>query len=147
MSLGKALRFALLILPLFATSMATAAGLYKWTDSQGNVHYSQTPPPTGEFSTLKGPRPAPSAPETADEQLDKARDTLTPPPPPTGEIEEEKRQAELDKQNCEAGRKNLDIYTRYRRILNDKGEMVVLSDDERKAKIKESEEIIKKHCK
>jgi len=137
----------LLLATLLTATAATAAGLYKWTDSQGNVQYSQTPPPSGDYSKLKAPPPAPTAPATTDEQLDKARDTLTPPPPPTGEIEEEKRQAEVDKQNCEAARKNLDIYTRYRRVLNEQGEMVILSDEERKAKIKESEEMIQKSCK
>ena len=42
------LAFALMML----ASMATAQ-VYKWTDSHGTVHYSETPPPTGtHFSKL-----------------------------------------------------------------------------------------------
>lgn len=37
---------ALLILILLAMP-AMAAGVYRWTDAQGNVHYSDQPPPAG----------------------------------------------------------------------------------------------------
>ena len=126
---------------------ATAAGLYKWVDEQGNTHYTQDPPPKGGFTSITPPPAAAVNPDDADKQLEQAKDTLTPPPPPTGEADEKKRQAVADKANCDAAKKNLDIYTRYRRIVNDKGELVVLDDNERKAKIKEAEEMIKKSCK
>lgn len=46
---------------LFA-SVATASGqvVYKWKDSGGNVHFTDTPPPV-EATLLKGPKPAPVA--------------------------------------------------------------------------------------
>lgn len=30
---------------LFCGTMSVQAGIYKWTDENGKVHYSQTPPP------------------------------------------------------------------------------------------------------
>ena len=38
-------RFALLLLALTFALPATAAQLYRWTDAQGGVHYSDQPPP------------------------------------------------------------------------------------------------------
>ena len=35
---------------LAALSASTQAGIYKWTDDEGRVHYTQSPPPTGTTS-------------------------------------------------------------------------------------------------
>lgn len=136
---------ALLTLGLTAGGTAGAA-MYKWTDAQGNVQYSQEPPPDNQYQEVAPPPPPPSG-TNADEQLNKYRDTITPAPPPTGEMDNQKLQAEVDQKNCEAARKNLDTYTRYRRVKNAEGEIQTLGDDERKAKIKESQEAIDKYCK
>ena len=40
MTIARFLLLVLLITPLLA-----AAGVYKWTDAQGKVHYSDSPPP------------------------------------------------------------------------------------------------------
>ena len=47
---------------LLVATLATASGqvVYKWKDSSGNVHFTDTPPPTGA-TLLKGPKPAPVA--------------------------------------------------------------------------------------
>ena len=47
------MRLALtLLLSLTALPLA-AATVYKWRDASGQVHYSQTPPPTGKASDAK----------------------------------------------------------------------------------------------
>ena len=50
---------------LLVACLATAAGqvVYKWKDSGGNVHFTDTVPPPGA-TLLKGPRPAPVAQST-----------------------------------------------------------------------------------
>lgn len=47
MRLALALSLSLTALPL------AAATVYKWRDATGQVHYSQTPPPTGKASDAK----------------------------------------------------------------------------------------------
>lgn len=56
---------------LLVASVATAGGqvVYKWKDSGGSVHFTDTAPPPGA-TLLKGPRPAPVADPTT-EQGDK----------------------------------------------------------------------------
>ena len=129
---------------LLLAGSAGAAGLYKWTDAQGNVHYTQDPPPQGQYQQLTAP-PPPSA-AAPDDDLQKARDALTPPPPPTADIAADKKRAAEFKKNCEIAKQNLAIYTAHRRIRNAKGEIVTLDDDARKAKIKESQDQINKFC-
>ena len=54
------LALCLLVLPAWA-------GLYKWTDENGKVHYSDQPPPgdVKKSETVKQPKLAPSAPAVA----------------------------------------------------------------------------------
>jgi len=137
----------LLSVSLLAGGFAAAAGLYKWVDGQGNVHYTQDPPPQGSFKALPPPPPAPETPAAVEQKPAQAQDTQTSTPLANSDAEEKKRQAVADKQNCDVARKNLEIYTRYRRVVNEKGEVVMLDDNERRAKIKEAEEMIKKSCK
>jgi hypothetical protein len=51
---------AIAICLALVSSLATAQQLYKWTDAQGRIHYSNEPPPKGvQFETL-GAEPQPS---------------------------------------------------------------------------------------
>lgn len=42
-----------LILFFFLFSVSAYAGVYKWTDAQGRIHYSDTPPPSAKTTQLK----------------------------------------------------------------------------------------------
>ena len=46
-----ALRFLLLV--LLVASLPASAGVYKWTDAQGRVHYSDNPPPEAKAQQVK----------------------------------------------------------------------------------------------
>lgn len=127
-----------------ASTGAFAAGVYKWSDSEGNVHYTQTPPPEGGAEKMTPPPPAPKA-------LPQERPAPTPAAAPAGDKAAEdrrrkEREAEIARQNCETARKNLDIYTTSRRLLTEEGEAIILDDDVREAKIREANENIKKYC-
>jgi hypothetical protein len=134
------------LLALTLTGTSAWAAMYKWVDAQGNVQYTQTPPPNQNAQVIKPPPPAPVSAEQAQKQLGQSREDLTPVPPPTADIEADKTQAEINRHNCEAARKNLDIYRRHRRVRNDKNKVVVLTDEQRAAKIKEAQAAIKKYC-
>jgi len=132
---------------LAASAGLLAATMYKWTDSEGNVHYSQNPPPQGGFQKMAPPPPpATPAPEAAPAQA--AEPAAEQPGAGAGQEDAERKrlEASVAKHNCETARKNLEIYTAFRRVMNDKGEIVTLGDDERAAKIKEANEMIQKYC-
>lgn len=142
-------RQGLAVTALLALALAGGnawAAMYKWVDDQGNVQYSQTPPPDRQAQTLKPPPPPPVSAKQAQKQLDRSRESLTTVPPPSADIEADKKQAEIDRHNCAAAKKNLDIYRRHRRILNTKHQVVVLTDEQRATKIKDAQEAIKKYC-
>ncbi|MEW6645757.1 MAG: DUF4124 domain-containing protein [Pseudomonadota bacterium] len=136
---------------LAAAAGSLAAPMYKWTDSEGNVQYTQSPPPKGSFQKMTPP-PAPASSPDAADQGD-ATATAAPEAKEEGaeataqeEAERKRLEAAAAKHNCEVARKNLEIYTAFRRVMNDKGEVVVLSDEERAAKLKEANDMIKQYC-
>ena len=45
------------------------AAMYKWVDENGQVQYSQTPPPAAQFKELKAPPPPPSSAAESQKQL------------------------------------------------------------------------------
>ncbi|WP_127477798.1 DUF4124 domain-containing protein [Sulfurivermis fontis] len=145
MNKGNSFRGLMLAAALLAASAGSlATTMYKWTDSEGNVQYTQTPPPKGSFQKMTPP-PAPASEPTPTQATEPAAEQ---PAAETGQEEAERKRLEaaVAKHNCETARKNLDIYTAFRRVMNDKGEIVTLDDDERAAKIKEANEMIQKYC-
>lgn len=137
----------LLALGLCGSPGALAAGMYKWVDEQGNVHFSQNPPASGSYQEMTPP-PTPATPaEDTNKQLERYREILKPDPKAREEAAAAKQQEQLRRQNCETARKNLETYTAFRRFIDAKGELVVLTDEERAAKIKDAEEQVKTYCK
>ena len=59
----------LLLVPALAGAQA-----YRWVDEQGKVHYTQTPPPKGDYGEVAPPPPSPGASETLDALSNRARE-------------------------------------------------------------------------
>jgi hypothetical protein len=113
--------------------------MYKWTDEQGNVQYTQVPPEDREAEKLK-----PLAPETPSPAEEQAEDTRQLPPglmPDGGEGAQE-----LDRQKCFSARQNLEVLMRNREITLSDGKKMVLSEEMRRQKIDEAREEIKRYC-
>ena len=128
-----ALLLSLLLAPMAFTQ---AAGLYKWTDENGNVHYGQLPPSEHTAQKLSPPVNVPAQPAKEEKQTDKIP-------------EEAKRDAEMlrvKQQNCEVARGNLQTYQDYNSVRQPDGTVVEMSDEMREAKIKEAQEMIDKFC-
>lgn len=124
------------------------AATYKWTDAQGNVHYTQHPPAEGSYERLKvdKSRPSSSEPDT---------DTSTTPSTtaPSGSTknnpvikEEIAKNEEIRTKNCEAAKKNLEILTVYKRYKDKDGNVVRMDDNERAQKIDEAKQQINEFC-
>lgn len=138
---------SLLISLMMASANATTT--YKWFDDDGNVVYSQQPPKDRDYETIKTkrssptssqPKPAPSAfmvdQQKAEEEADKNHTIQQ------GVADAEKIRAE----NCKAAKQNLESYTAFRRVRNEKGEVIMLDDKERARLIEESKQDIKEFC-
>lgn len=133
----QVIRNLALIILLGACSAIQAATMYKWVDEEGNVHYDQSPPTDRESEKLESDTGAktPNAPDASEKTADQ------PPPAPT-----EDENTRIKKQNCEAARRNRDIYKRSEKIRQPDGTELTLSDEMRAEKLRQVEEDIKKYC-
>jgi hypothetical protein len=158
---GRSLRHALLAAML--VSLPAGAQLYKWTDANGRVQYSDKPPPAG--------RPS-------ERLTNNAISTVTSPAAPAGtpgapgqksaaELEQEfrkrradqaeaekKAQAQADEQRslqaaCQQSQRQLTALQSGQRMatVDDKGERRFLEDSEIQQQIQRTQADIQKYCK
>lgn len=123
-----------------------SAKMYKWTDNQGNTHYSQVPPEGRETQEIAPPPRV--RPQMSEEKTEEAAAQ----PEGEGGTEESKltpeQQAEKDqlyRRNCEAAQKNLKLFQTARRVMEN-GEMVIITEKDREKRLKKSQEQVKKYC-
>lgn len=141
--------FILLLVNFFVISLVHAS-VYKWVDEKGNIVYSQQPPEEQgkEFKRIKGlpknkgqTNSAPAAQGQANQDGGQpARDKNNPVKETSSKAQETRRE------NCAKARKNLELYTTYRRFPDAQGNMTRMDDVERQKKIKESEQLIQDFC-
>ena len=135
---------------LFSLIMASAsAATYKWVDENGNVVYSQQPPREGPYETIKTKKPSSVS--------------LQPTPAQSSFMTGKEKEAEEAKKNstiqqgiakgeasriekCKEAKHNLEAYTAHRRVRNEKGEVVMLDDNERANLIEGSKEDVREYC-
>ena len=130
-------------------SATVHAGTYKWIDEDGNVVYSQRPPPSGQYESIQV-RPAPRSSSSAKSASESSREFLE--NATTQRKNDAKLKAELEKtlekrkKNCTTAKKQLEFYTVYRRKKDKTGEYVRIPDNEREAGLKEAKQAIKDFC-
>lgn len=136
----------ILVLGSMVTGVTTAA-TYKWVDEEGNVNYSQVPPPGHRKVEKIAPPPAVAPPppttETAKQTGEKRAEPDKGEQQPAVDTEQE---AEIYKRNCEIATSNLDVYKTSNRIKTPDGNIVRLTDEMREQKIMEAQEAIEKYC-
>lgn len=136
---------------LLATSFAATAGgkIYRWVDASGEIHYAGVAP-TGVKATLvkvygnaedggtqaKAQSTAPSAPKNELPDAGTGQNGLT-----------TKQEAAI-KQNCKYARRNLATFQNpsIRRFLGPDGKVHRYTEEQRKQKIKETQDYIKQYC-
>jgi hypothetical protein len=121
---------------LFSMATPVSAGVYKCTDEQGRVQYTDTP--CGESATSFRKQTTPAGPAaTQDERMQKTQRLLD---AMEAERNEEQRQAAQAKAEKEKRRRNCGIARdRYRRLttasrlydLDEQGNRVILNDQQR----------------
>ncbi|MCA1977901.1 MAG: DUF4124 domain-containing protein [Thiobacillus sp.] len=133
---------------------ATAhAEVYKWTDAQGKVHYSDQPP-TVKVQTIKASsagqaattREATEALDAREQDYQKRRKDAE---DARAKAEKEAEQARIKRENCERARKNLDALQNKPRVYstNQAGQRVYLDDAGRAAALASSQKSVSENCK
>lgn len=110
--------------------------MYKWTDENGQVHYSQTKPPAQKADTMKikDSKPAQAKQTQKKDQPEKFQDENNP-------------AEQARKKNCEIAKLNLATYQNSKRVKRPDGTVVELDDNLRQSKIKEAQAMIEQNCK
>ncbi len=135
-----------ILLASFATAAVAAPAIYKWVDKNGEVHFTQTPPPQGNAEEYNPDYATPSTPseEPADKSNDESKKPTAKPNGPVTVFNKKDAQ-----KACEAARKQL-------KMLNDPNNQLMvqgsdgkyhpMSADEKAARIKKAQDIENKAC-
>ena len=129
----------------------TFAASYKWTDSKGNVHYSQHPPQNKSYEKIKTPKHRRSSAPTSKPASTGAGSSTIPSEKNTKGGEDVLKNeiashAETRKKNCEKAKQNLEAYSVYRRIRDPDGTIRVIPDKERAEQLKQAKDGVKQFC-
>ncbi|OUR87431.1 hypothetical protein A9Q81_25990 [Gammaproteobacteria bacterium 42_54_T18] len=146
---------ALLFLTLLFASAAQAKSYYKWIDERGVTHYGSQPPAAYINSAIKinVSSSTPSGKAAAQTKIDARKKKMNEKPPvdKTNSVEQQaqKEQDETNKKNCDIYRKNITLIGQNNRIRekNDEGAVVMLSEEERQARLKKAKDFISEFCK
>jgi hypothetical protein len=136
---------------LWALVIPATAQVYKWVDERGTTHYGERPPQGGKAQEveqrLANPGPVPekaSQPNWKDKDLEfRSRRIET----ERGEAKQ-KQQQDAQRRACNQARDQLGQMKLAHRLyrLDDKGERVFQSDEERSASIARQEQLVVQRC-
>ena len=139
------------LIGLSLISTSVFAGIYKWTATDGEIIYSQTPPPSGvDFEYVENP--AESTDSTSSRQsLEKIQNQLDESKAARDKkAVEQERVAEsnqIKQENCQQAKQNLTSLTSRGQVTVKEGDLYrKLNEEERQAKIKETENAIQEYC-
>lgn len=141
-SLAPALALTLTL----GSSLETRAAerVYKWTDENGTVHFTSTPPPGSQAERVKL-RKAPPAPPTETTSTSAPQGELyaESEEPDNSEIEEENRRIQ-----CQKGRNMIAQIEPRPRVfrVEDDGSRTYLLDEEREDLLTEARDLVAEHC-
>jgi hypothetical protein len=138
---------------ILALPAHAAATIYKWIDENGQTVYSETPPPPGvERMRIKGASPPAEDPDEVMKKLRGQVQTVEQRRDDQNKTETDARaDAERQKQikeNCEILRKNLAVLSSGRRIGEPQGDgnLAYLDEEQRAARLKETQDRINEEC-
>jgi len=154
---------AIMLVTLLAafTTATVAKEMYRWVDADGNVHYSDTPPPADarETTSIKGGSRADlnedsegkSETESYAEQEAEFQERQTKRTEAEAEAKKEAEIAENRTKNCDIARHNLEVLTNppggRLRETNADGVVVYVPEEERQLQKAQAAEDVKEWCK
>ena len=143
------------IITLALISFNVHAGLSKWVDADGKVHYSDTPPPevtTQSVRNIAGKDEADAPASYSQKSIAEQEAELKKAKQLKNEAEQKKAQqdanAQAKKNNCTAARENVQTLKNATRIVtyDAKGERTYMDDSTRAQRLEESNKEISTYC-
>lgn len=138
------------VLMVLCGATQVCAEVYQWRDADGKLHFSDKKPASAEAEEISE-----SLERTNTEQSGEQRDRLnrlfakeTPEERKLNDQLERQKQAAGDKhkRQCEKAREYLSVIRGRVNFTNSKGEVISVSEAERKRKAKEFENFVSRHC-
>jgi len=133
-----------------ATAFAAQSQVYKWTDAQGVVHYSDAPPPTTQANVQQvrisgGDRPHAVEGDATDASASKPADAT----PPETTVAQAAPPANSHDKDCANARSNLELLqSKFQvSVTGSDGKAVALDDKARQAQIADMNAQIATYCK
>ena len=150
----RAASLSLLLLLVASVAFTDPGTIYKWTDKDGNVHYSDCPPPPGCKAEILEAQAAPSASDIA--QAQERLEKLLAEQEQSAAVREQERlerqrkealameRAAAQKRMCIKAQQNLHVLLMKRPVyyINEKGEHVWLGDATHKAEIERMRKLV-----
>lgn len=149
------MKSAAVLVLLSCLSMSAQAGLNKWVDENGNVHYSDSPPMDAKVESVrnvsgKGQESAPvdyssKSYSQREAELNKARQEKK---AASEKSAREAAQQQERKQNCAGARENLRALESGTRLVtyDENGEKRFLDDADRAKRLNSAREAVKANC-
>ncbi|MGE0484817.1 MAG: DUF4124 domain-containing protein [Gammaproteobacteria bacterium] len=129
-------------------SSSLAAGVYKWRDADGKLHFSDKPPAEQTAEKLEIHTAQDKQTAQRLKNMRREADKLgTPTEADVAKLEAERQERELAMHCSEARQKLNALLTSTRRqVVNEQGEREFIGEDERQAEIRAVEDQIAKAC-
>lgn len=154
----------IMLILLVLSSASAFAGLSKWVDADGKVHYSDQPPPANVKATIlrstsgttapaatgdAAASSAPAAPKTIAEREAELKKAQQAKKETADRAAQKQAEVETREANCIAARKNLSMLQEGMRMMeiDDKGERSYLNDEQRQQRIAKAQQDISTYCK
>ena len=138
---------------LLGLSPVSHAKMYKWVDADGNTHYTQSPPPDGVITEdVKLPASVnldnKEAVKAFEKQQKNQQESAETKQKDEKELNREAEHTALKKDNCRKSRAKLENVQSAGRIraVDENGNVVRATEEERQRRITEAQENIKKWC-
>ncbi len=141
---------------LWSVSTVVCAGVYKWVDENGRVHYGERPPTTATQTKPMNLKPSYISPaesrgqdsaKTSEQEQKKENDKQQ---QALHEAEQAtaKKNKEIREHNCKVARTSLNVLTTGGRVFrtDDNGNRVYVSDEQRGGEIQDAREQVDEWC-
>lgn len=148
----------ILLILLTLASASALAGLNKWVDADGKVHYSDQPPPANVKATVlrslssatdpAAASSAPAAPKTIAEREAELRKAQQAKQEAADKAAREQAEADARKESCIAARKNLGMLQEGMRMMeiDAQGQRYYLNDEQRQQRIAKAQQDVSTYC-
>ncbi len=152
------MRYCIPILLLLA-SFSSYAGLTKWVDKDGTVHYSDSPPPenvqsktvrvqSGRESSATAPASAPGAPKTIFEMESDLKKEGKARQEAEKKAAQKQQEEEAKQRNCQQARAQLDTLRNAPRLAtyDQEGNPTIMDDSARQKGIDDAQAAVSQYC-